>query len=67
MRPFAENIRKSLENASGRSIAISGSYARGEETELSDVDILIEFARPVGWEIVDLRTTWKNSSACLWT
>ncbi|WP_366939842.1 nucleotidyltransferase domain-containing protein [Thermococcus sp.] len=46
---------------------MSCSYARGEETELSDVDILIEFARPVGWEIVDLRTTRKNSSACLWT
>ena len=38
-----------------RSIAIFGSYARGEESELSDVDILVEFERPVGWEIVDLR------------
>ncbi|QDA32428.1 nucleotidyltransferase family protein [Thermococcus indicus] len=37
------------------SIAIFGSYARGEETELSDVDILVEFERPIGWEIVDLR------------
>ncbi|WP_366927520.1 nucleotidyltransferase domain-containing protein [Thermococcus sp.] len=39
---------------------MSCSYARGEETELSDVDILIEFTRPVGWEIVDRRTTWKT-------
>ena len=37
------------------SIAIFGSYVRGEETELSDVDILVEFERPIGWEIVDLR------------
>ena len=37
------------------SIAIFGSYSRGEESELSDVDILVEFERPIGWEIVDLR------------
>jgi len=37
------------------SIAIFGSYARGEESELSDVDVLVEFERPIGWEIVDLR------------
>ncbi|WP_232461976.1 nucleotidyltransferase family protein [Thermococcus siculi] len=38
-----------------RKIAIFGSYARGEETKLSDVDILVEFERPIGWEIVDLK------------
>ena len=35
-------------------IAIFGSYARREETPLSDVDILVEPERPIGWEIVDL-------------
>ncbi|NJF24853.1 nucleotidyltransferase family protein [Thermococcus sp. Bubb.Bath] len=38
-----------------RTMAIFGSYARGEEGELSDLDILVEFERPVGWEIVDLK------------
>jgi len=37
------------------SIAIFGSYTRGEQTELSDVDLLVEFDRPIGWEIVDLK------------
>ena len=38
-----------------RCIAIFGSYARKEATPRSDVDLLVEFERPIGWEIVDLR------------
>ncbi len=30
-------------------IAIFGSYARGEQREGSDVDILVEFKKPVGF------------------
>jgi len=37
-----------------RRLAVFGSYARGEATPQSDVDILVEFERPIGWEIVDL-------------
>ena len=37
-----------------RRIAIFGSFARSEHTAQSDVDILVEFDRPIGWEIVDL-------------
>ena len=37
-----------------KTIAIFGSYARGEETEESDVDILVEFEEPVGLLFVDL-------------
>ena len=37
-----------------KTIAIFGSYARGEETEKSDVDILVEFTEPVGLLFVDL-------------
>lgn len=36
-------------------IGIFGSYVRGEQTEASDVDILVEFSAPIGWEIVDLK------------
>ncbi|KGG79472.1 nucleotidyltransferase [Caloranaerobacter azorensis H53214] len=36
-------------------IGIFGSYARGEQTECSDVDILVEFSRPIGWEFIDLK------------
>ena len=37
-----------------RRIGIFGSRARGDETPVSDVDILVELEGPVGWEIVDL-------------
>ena len=36
------------------SIALFGSFARNEQTPSSDVDILVEFNGPIGWEIVDL-------------
>ena len=38
-----------------RRIGIFGSYARGEHTPQSDVDIFVELEHPVGWEIVDLQ------------
>jgi hypothetical protein len=37
-----------------KEIGIFGSYVRGEESEESDVDILVEFSEPVGWEFIDL-------------
>ena len=37
-------------------IAVFGSYARGDATLVSDVDILVELDQPVGWEIVDLHS-----------
>ena len=37
-----------------RRIAVFGSRARRDDTVVSDVDILVELERPVGWEIVDL-------------
>ena len=38
-----------------RQIGLFGSYAVGEETAKSDLDILVEFSRPIGWEFVDLK------------
>jgi len=35
-------------------LALFGSYARGEETEDSDIDILVEFEEPVGMEFIEL-------------
>jgi predicted nucleotidyltransferase len=37
-----------------KEIGVFGSYARGEQEELSDIDILVDFAEPVGWEFIDL-------------
>lgn len=36
-------------------IGIFGSYARNEQTNESDIDILVEFSKPVGFEFVDLK------------
>jgi predicted nucleotidyltransferase len=35
-------------------IAIFGSYGRGQQTEKSDIDILVDFNRPIGIEFIDL-------------
>ena len=35
-------------------MAVFGSFARNEQREDSDVDILVEFAAPVGMEFIDL-------------
>ncbi|OPY37923.1 MAG: Nucleotidyltransferase domain protein [Methanoregula sp. PtaU1.Bin051] len=36
------------------SIGIFGSHARGNAGPESDIDIIVEFGRPIGWELVDL-------------
>lgn len=41
-------------------IAIFGSRAREEETESSDIDIIVEFSEPIGWEIVELKDYLEN-------
>jgi len=35
-------------------IAIYGSFAKGNQTKRSDVDILVQLARPLGLEFVEL-------------
>jgi uncharacterized protein len=36
-------------------IGVFGSYAQGEQTENSDIDILVKLSEPIGWELVDLK------------
>ena len=38
-----------------KEIGVFGSYAAGEESEESDVDILVEFCENIGWEFFDLK------------
>ena len=35
-------------------IGIFGSYVRNEQDSISDIDILVEFGKPVGIEFIDL-------------
>jgi len=37
-----------------KTIGVFGSYARGEAAPGSDIDIIVEFTHPIGWEFVDL-------------
>ena len=37
-----------------KSMALFGSYARNEARSDSDVDIIVEFTEPVGFEFIDL-------------
>lgn len=36
-------------------IGYFGSYSRNEQTEQSDIDILVEFRKPLGWDFFDLQ------------
>ncbi len=56
------DIKKTLENHKSRlskkyglrNIAIFGSYGRGQQTKDSDIDILVDFNKPIGIEFIDL-------------
>jgi len=41
-------------------IGIFGSYARGEEEETSDVDVLVEFIEPIGLKFFELWDYLEN-------
>lgn len=36
------------------SMAIFGSYGRGQQNDDSDIDILVDFKKPIGIEFIDL-------------
>lgn len=38
-----------------KSVGIFGSFVRGEEKNESDIDILVDFYEPIGWEFIDLK------------
>lgn len=43
-----------------KEIGVFGSYVRGDESPESDVDILVEFSEPIGWEFFDLQEFLKE-------
>jgi uncharacterized protein len=48
LKILAEHRDELRQQFSVKSLALFGSVARGEATETSDVDLLVEFERPVG-------------------
>ncbi|TDA31278.1 MAG: nucleotidyltransferase [Hadesarchaea archaeon] len=53
-RVLAEHRREMRERYGVASLGLFGSFARGEQTEVSDVDILVEFERPIGLKFLEL-------------
>ncbi len=41
-------------------IGYFGSYSRNEQNQFSDIDILVSFTRPLGWEFFDLQEFLEN-------
>lgn len=43
-----------------RKIGLFGSYAKEQSDEMSDVDLVVEFERPIGFRFVDLVDYLEN-------
>jgi hypothetical protein len=57
--------RGDIERFGVKSLALFGSSARGEAGERSDVDLLVEFAEPVGlFKFLDLKEYLENLLRC---
>jgi uncharacterized protein len=41
-------------------IGLFGSFAKGQPDEISDIDIVVEFDRPIGFRFVDLAEYLEN-------
>jgi uncharacterized protein len=41
-------------------IGYFGSYSRNEQNQFSDIDILVSFKKPLGWEFFDLQEFLEN-------
>ena len=53
--------RADLHQRGVKSLAVFGSMARGEATPDSDIDVLVEFSRPVGlFEFIRLKMYLEN-------
>lgn len=55
METLARHKNELKERFNVKEIGIFGSYVRGEQKRRSDVDVLVEFYEPIGWEFVDLK------------
>lgn len=55
IKSILKNHKQSLVEKYGLNLlAVFGSYGRGQQTENSDVDILVDFNKPIGIEFIDL-------------
>jgi uncharacterized protein len=52
---ISENMLYLKQKYGVKKIGLFGSFVRNEETINSDVDILVEFERSIGWDFFDLQ------------
>ncbi|KCZ70973.1 putative nucleotidyltransferase [Candidatus Methanoperedens nitroreducens] len=57
---LSRHKEKLRQNYKVKEIGIFGSYARGEQKEISDVDIMVEFEEPVGFGFIHLADFLEN-------
>ena len=57
---LSEHKDEIKENFKVKEIGIFGSYARNEQKDRSDIDILVEFEEPIGLLFVDLADYLEN-------
>jgi predicted nucleotidyltransferase len=38
-----------------KEIGLFGSYVKNEQKKRSDIDILVDFSKPIGWDVVELQ------------
>ncbi len=51
---LTKHKEKLKQNYKVKKIGIFGSYARGEQKEDSDVDLVVEFEKPIGLKFIEL-------------
>lgn len=54
-RQLQKNKPEIIEKYFVKEIGLFGSYIRNEQTKTSDLDVLVDFKKPIGWDVVDLQ------------
>jgi hypothetical protein len=58
LKRIEEILKKNKEHLKNKfyveKIGVYGSYSKGKETPESDIDILVEFNGPIGWDFIEL-------------
>jgi len=55
IKTIKEHEKEIREKYKVKKIGVFGSYVRGDIKETSDIDILVEFEKPIGWEFFDIK------------
>ena len=53
-RELAKNKSEIRKRFQVKEIGLFGSYVRNEQTKQSDLDVLVDFTKPIGWDVVEL-------------